>query len=183
MMNAMMHAMIRNMSVDERENMMLEMMPEMMKQAELKPLMRNSLEIMGSAMSLYTVYRFIETAAKDRELREIVAGGLKGMMSKMQQMMPEMMPMMMPVMKSVMPKMMSFMMPMMSGMMSDMARNEEDCIMLDMVDENPEMQEHMGGMMFDMCPKMAGKVMPKENSVEFVNRMEKAVLTDRGIAR
>ncbi len=176
MMNSMMNAMIRNMTNQEREKMMLQMMPEMMKKTDINILTANMLEGMGKIITLYGVYSLIATIVKDPLLKEKFSDMLKSMKNKM----PEMMPMMMPIMKELMPKIMSGMMPMMSGMVKEMTKMC-DCVMADMED-NPEMKKTMGEMMFAMCPEMAGKVIPEEKGTEFVKKMEKSVLTDRGIA-
>jgi hypothetical protein len=72
------------------------------------------------------------------------------------------------------------MMPMMSGMAKEMTEMCE-CVMTDMED-NPEMKKTMGEMMFAMCPEMAGKVISEKKRKEFVKKIEKSVLTDKGIA-
>ena len=176
MMNSMMNAMIRDMTKEEREKMMLQMMPGMMKKPDINILIANMLEEMGKIITLYGVYSLMATIIKDPLLKEKFGNMLKSMKNKM----PEMMQMMMPIMKELMPKIMSGMMPMMSGMVKEMTEMC-DCVMTDM-ENNPEMKKTMGEMMFAMCPEMAGKVIPSEKGAEFVKRMEKSVLTDRGIA-
>ncbi len=176
MINSMMNAMIRDMTIEEREKMMLQMMPEMMKKADINILTLNMLEEMGKIITLYGVYSLIATIVKDPLLKEKFGDLLKSMKNKM----PEMMPMMMPMMKELMSKIMSRMMPMMSGMVKEMTEMCE-CVLADMED-NPEMKKTMGEMMFAMCPEMAGKAIPEEKGTEFIKKMEKSVLTDRGIA-
>ena len=175
-MDKMMDSMINKMSPEEKEKMMLKMMPEMMKKADINILTANILEEMGKIISLYGVYSLIATIVKDPLLKEKFGDMLKSMKNKM----PEMMPMMMPMMKELMPKIMSGMIPMMSGMVKEMTEMCE-CVMADMED-NFEMKKTMGEMMFAMCPEMAGKVISEEKGTEFVKKMEKSVLTDRGIA-
>ena len=177
MMNSMMNAMIRGMTIEEREKMMLQMMPEMMTKANINILMANMMREMGKTITLYGVYSLIAKIVTDPVLKEKFGNMLKSMKEKM----PEMMPMMMPIMKEMMPKIMSGMMPMMSGMVKEMTEKDA-CIMADMVDDNPEMKKMMGEMMFAMCHEMAGKVIPEEKGKEFVKQMEKSVLTNRGIA-
>ena len=171
MINAKMNAMISNMSKEDREQMMLRMMPEMMTQADVNILMANMMETMGKMINFYGVYSLIDKILQDPSLKEEFGDMMKGIMEKM----PEMMPMMMPVMKELMPKMMSVMMPMMSGMMKEMTAKNE-CIMADMVDENPEMKKMMGEMMFAMCPTMAGKVIPEEKGKDFLRKLEQSVI-------
>jgi hypothetical protein len=175
MMNSMMNAMIRVMTKEERERMMLQMMPEMMKKTDLNILIANMLEDMGKIITLYGIYSLIATIVKDPLLQEKFGDILKSMKAKM----PEIMTMMMPMMKELMPKIMSGMMPMMSGMVKEMTEICE-CVMTD-IEDNPEMKKTMGEMMFAVCPDMAGKVITEENGIEFVKKMEKSVLTDRGI--
>lgn len=176
LMGNMMDSMINNMSPEEKEKMMLQMMPEMMKKADINILTANMLEEMGKIITLYGVYSLIATIVKDPLLKEKFGDMLKSMKNKM----PEMMPMMMPMMKELMPKIMSGMMPMMSGMVKEMTEMCE-CVMAD-IEDNFEMKKTMGEMMFAMCPEMAGKVISEEKGTEFVKKMEKSVLTDRGIA-
>jgi hypothetical protein len=176
MMNSMMNAMIRGMTKEEREKMMLQMMPEMMKKADINVLITNMMEEMGKMITLYSVYSLITKIVTDPSLKEKFGDMLKSMKEKM----PEMMPVMMPIMDELMPKIMSGMMPMMSGMVKEMTEKIE-CMMIDMVDDDSEMKKMMGEMMFAMCPIMAGKVIPEEKGTEFVKQMEKSVLTDRGI--
>jgi hypothetical protein len=172
----MMNAMIRGMTKEEREKMMLQMMPEMMKKADINVLMTNIMEEMGKMITLYSFYSLITKIVTDPLLKEKFGDMLKNMKEKM----PEMMPMMMPIMKELMPKIMSGMMPMMSGMVKEMTEMCE-CVMADM-ENNPEMKKMMGEMMFAMCPEMAGIVIPEEKGPVFVKKMEKSVLSDRGIA-
>ncbi len=181
MMNSMMNAMVSSMSVKDRKKMVLDMMPDMMKQADIKILMANMAETLGKEITLQSVYSLLSKILEDPDLKKEFGGMMKGMKSKM----PDMMPMMMPVMEVIMPKMMGGMMPMMGGMMpmmggmmKEMAEKEE-CVMTKMVDENSEIKEHMGNMMFAMCHKMAGKVIPDNKREEFVKRIEQSVINDR----
>ena len=91
MMNSMMNAMIRNMSVKEREEMMLQMMPEMMKKADINTLMGNMTREMSKIITLYGVYSLLANIVKDDELKDELGKIQTGMKEKM----PEMMPMMM----------------------------------------------------------------------------------------
>ena len=166
-MGNMMDSMINNMSPEEKEKMMLQMMPEMMKKADINILTANILEEMGKIISLYGVYSLIATIVKDPLLKEKFGDMLKSMKNKM----PEMMLMMMPMMKELMTKIMSGMIPMMSGMVKEMTEMCE-CVMADMED-NFEMKKTMGEMMFAMCPEMAGKIIPEEKRVRICQKNEK----------
>jgi hypothetical protein len=166
MMKKMMNTMIRNMSVEEREEMMLTMMPEMMKRVDPKIMMPKMLRTVGDMITLSKVYDFIEKLIKDKELKKILDTKLNSIKENMSGMMSNMMPMMKLMMQGVMPKMMSFMMPMMQQM-----NKNGDCIMTDMVEQNPEMMPAMGEMMFENCPKMAGKVIPAEKADDFIENV------------
>lgn len=176
MINSMMNTMIRNMTKEDREKMILQMMPGMMKKADINILMPNMLEEIGKIIKLYSVYNLIATAATDPLLKEKFGDMLKSMKDSMHKMMP----MMMPMMKGLMPKMMSGMMPMMAGMAKEMSEMCE-CVMADM-EGNSEVKKTMGEMMFEICPDVAGKVIAEEKGIDFVKKMEKSVLTDRGMA-
>ncbi|MCH8234045.1 MAG: hypothetical protein IIB82_15570 [Bacteroidetes bacterium] len=167
-MDKMMDSMINKMSPEEKEKMMLQMMPEMMKKADINILTANILEEMGKIITLYGVYSLIATIVKDPLLKEKFGDMLKSMKNKMTEMMTEMMPMMMPMMKELMPKIMSGMIPMMSGMVKEMTEMCE-CVMADMED-NFEMKKTMGEMMFAMCPEMAGKIIPEEKRVRICQK-------------
>lgn len=174
----MMNAMIRNMSVEEREEMMLQMMPEMMKRVDVKIMLPNTLKTLGKMISLYGVYELISKLLNEKELIRKLSDKLKELKEKMPDMMQKMMPMMKPFMKKFMPKMMGNMMPMMSGMMKEMNK-DGDCMMIDMIDEKPEMKERMSEMMFENCPRMAGKVIPEEKGEEFIEKMKETVLINK----
>lgn len=173
----MMKTMIKQMSVEEREEMMLQMMPEMMKKVDFKIMMPNMLETIGKMITLYSVYDAISRLFKDKELTELLKQKLNklkdGLMSKM----PDMMGMMIPLRQNFMPKMMGFMMPMMKGMRREMKKTGK-CMMTDMVENDEDMKTHMGEMMFDMCPQMAGKIIPKEKGAEFIEKMTEAVFNE-----
>jgi hypothetical protein len=137
------------MSIEDREEMMMEMMPEMMKRADLEILTPNMLKQLGGMVSLTNVYDLVYKIVKDEELKNSLAGVLKKMKDKM----PAMMSMMMPVMINFMPKMMSFMMPMMSEMMS-LCKSDS------MMKKSPEMAETMAEGMQNMCPNCVEVVYP-----------------------
>ena len=155
MMNSMMNSMIKGMSIVEREEMMLKMMPEMMKKADLKIMIPNMLKKVGEMITLYNVYDLINKIVRDAELKEGLADKFKNMKDKMPAMMSKMMPVMMSMMKNFMPKMMSFMMPMMSEMMS-LCKSDGGSMMK----ESPEMKEIMAECMQNMCPNCVEVVYP-----------------------
>lgn len=151
MMNNMMNSMIRSMSVEDREEIMMKMMPEMMKTVDVKILTLNMLKQWGGMITLYNVYDFVFKIVKDEELKNNLAEKFKNMKDKM----PAMMSMMMPMKKNFMPKMMSFMMPMMSEMMSLCKPDGGD-----MMKGHPEIKEKMAECMQDMCPNCVEYMYP-----------------------
>ena len=173
MMDSMMKGMIKAMPVEEREELMLKLMPDMMKQVEMVPMMKNMKKELTGRISLLSIIEFVQTLAKDEALK----GRLKETLGDFKKMMPAMMemmhPMMMPMMSSFMPKMMSFMPTMMPNMKEMMPQMMEET-MIPMIKEKPEMKAHMLGMMQTMFPHCAANMFPlieKDDRVEFVQRL------------
>lgn len=175
LMDNMMGAMIRNMSVKEKEEMMLTMMPEMMKKVDPKIMMPNMLKEVGQMITIYGVYEFISKLLKEDELKKALGKKLGALKEKMPAMMSMMRPMIIDKMKGFMPKMMSTMKPMMEGMM------KEGCFMKEIVKDKPEMKQNMGNMMSKMCPDIAGEVIPDEKRKQFVKDIYNNVITNNGI--
>lgn len=146
-----MNSMIRSMPIEDREEMMMKMMPEMMKKADLKIMTPNMLKRLGEMVTLVNVYDLVRKIVEDEELKNSLAVKLKNMKDKM----PAMMSMMMPMMINFMPKMMSFMMPMMSEMMS-LCKSDGGSMMK----KSPEMKETMAECMQNMCPNCVEVVYP-----------------------
>ena len=172
MMKKMMNAMIEGMPVEEREDLMLKMMPLMMKKVDPKICATNMAVTIGSQISLYALVDFIIKAVND----DVLKGELKDKFSGIKDKMPEMMSMMMPFMQKfmagMMPKMMSFMMPMMMEMMS--GKGMDGCSMKDKMLENPEMKEKMSMCMRNMCPSCTETMypaIPEEERKEFALQM------------
>jgi hypothetical protein len=172
MMNAMMQAMIRNMTPEEREAMMLEMMPEMMKKADLNTLLGNMTAKMGKIITLYGVYSLIRNLLSDPDLKAEIAAGLE----QLHENMAEMMPMMVPVMQEIMPAVMAGMLPLMAGVMREMAAKQE-CLVADAVKDDPKLKTMMGEMFFNMAPHMAKAVIPNDKGQMFIDKVEVAVGT------
>ncbi len=150
-MNNMMNSMIRSLSIEDRQEMMLEMMPKMMKRADLKILTPNMLRQLGGMVTLTNVYDLVYQIVTDEELKNSIVVKLKSMKDKM----PALMSMMMPMMINFMPKMMSFMMPMMSEMMSFCKSDGGS-----MMNKSPKMKETMAECMQNMCPNCVEVVYP-----------------------
>lgn len=168
MMDTMMESMVKTMSIKKKEEMMLRLMPEMMKKADVNTLTANVLKELGTLITLYGVYRFISLTAENPVLKE----ELKAALNKMKNSMPEMMSSMMPLMREVMPQIMPVMMPMMFDMMKEMSEKEmKKC--KERANENPEMKKKMCEMMFSICPEMAGPVVPAEKEQDKNEQKEK----------
>jgi hypothetical protein len=168
MMQWMMAKMIRSMSVEEKQAMMLRMMPEMMKEIDLNRLVLNMMQEVGQLLTLYSLYKFVTKAGQAPVLTQALSKAHESMMENM----PQMAPMMMPIMQGVMSKMMPQMIPMMSGMLTEMDRKDR-CIMIDALDHVPGMKSQMGEIMFTMAPRVAVEVIPKDKRKAFIGKLEK----------
>lgn len=151
-----MKSMIKNMSIEEREAMMLKMMPEMMKQADLKILFPNMLTTVGKSISLFGVYDCIIRILNNKKISTAVSDKVKELFSSMPTIMSNMMPLVGDMMKGFMPKMMPFMMPMMSEMMT--SRKGEMTVMMESC--KPEMKKQMAGCMQKMMPHCVDQIFP-----------------------
>jgi hypothetical protein len=169
MMDAMMNGMIKALPPDEREELMLKMMPDMMKGIDIARIMPDLLREVGQQPTLFSVYVFLSKALKDEELKGILKEALK----KMKEKMPEMMNMMQPLMEEkVMPAMMEFMSPMMP-MMKDMMPAMLEKSMIPKLKEKPEIKENMLGMMqtmFSHCSVNMVPLMDKEDRIDFIKK-------------
>ena len=135
LMDRMMGRMINNMSVEEKEEMMLQMMPTMMEGIDINKMMPDMMSKMGRLITITGIVVFISKALKDAELKEELGELLNDLSKKMPElaeMMHDMMPIMMSLMSetgimdgmmNTMGKMMPVMMPMMREMMPIMMNN------------------------------------------------------------
>ncbi len=159
MMDAMMNGMIKAFPPDEREELMLKMMPEMMKGIDIKKLMPDMLKEMGQLTTLFSIYSFLSKAVKDEELKEIIKEALKKMRDKMPEMMKMMHPLMQPLMQPLMEE------KMMPAMMEKS--------MIPKLKEKPDMKENMLGMMqtmFSHCSVNMVPLIEKEDRVDFIKK-------------
>lgn len=151
-----MKSMIKNMSVEEREAIMLNMMPQMMKRTDLKIMTPNMLKVLGENISLYGMYDLITKILKDENINSSIKTKAQELLNSMPSKMSGLMPVMFGFMKGFMPKMMSFMMPMMPEMMSTCQSN-----MPEMMDSCPaELKEQMAGCMKQMMPHCVDHILP-----------------------
>ncbi len=177
MMDAMMNGMIKAFPPDEREELMLKMMPEMMKGIDIKKLMPDMMKEMGQLTSLFSIYVFLSKALKDEELKGILKEALIKMRDKMPEMMKMMHPLMQPLMQplmeeKMMPAMMEFMSPMMP-MMKDMMPAMMEKSMIPKLKEKPDMKENMLGMMqtmFSHCSVNMVPLIEKEDRIDFIKK-------------
>ncbi len=173
MMDTMMNGMIKAFPPEEREEIMLKMMPEMMKGIDIKRLMPDMLKEMGQLITLFSVYVFLSKAIKDEELKGILKEALNKMKEKMPEMMKTMQPLMQPLMEEkMMPAMMEFMSPMMP-IMKDMMPAMMETSMIPKLKEKPDMKENMLGMMqtmFSHCSVNMVPLIDKDARIDFIKK-------------
>lgn len=174
MMDAMMNSMIKALPPDKREELMLKMMPEMMKGIDITRVMPDMLKEVGQLTTLFSVYVFLSKALKDEELKGILKEGLKKMKEKMPEMMKMMQPLMQPLMEEkIMPAMLEFMSPMMP-MMKDMMPAMLEKSMIPKLKEKPEIEENMLAMMqtmFSHCSINMVPLIEKEDRIDFIKKL------------
>jgi hypothetical protein len=156
-MGNMMKTMINDMSLKEKEKMILVMMPEMMKKSDPHVMLPKMLEEVGSKASLYNVFCFISSFFKREKLKKTLGDRLNTITDENNDMIVLMRPMMIEMMKGMMPKMMKIMKPLiMEGMMKKIVK------------EKPEMKTHMQEIMLKVCPDMAAEIIPNHKQKQFV---------------
>ena len=90
LMDRMMDSMIKNMSVEQKEEMMLKMMPTMMEGIDINKMMPDMMTAMGSLTTVTGIVVFISKALNDDELKEELGELLHVLREKMSEL-PEMM--------------------------------------------------------------------------------------------
>mgnify|MGYP003564646381 CR=1 FL=1 len=169
----MMKDMIRALPVAERETLLLDMMPEMMKQVNLAEMIPNMLKQLGALINLLSLYEFLRVLIDDDEASQQLKDILAEQKDKTPAMMEMMHPMMTVVMSSFMPKMMGFMVTMMPNMSTIMPRVMEDG-MIPMIKENTEIKAHMLEMMQTMFPHCATSLFPlieTDDRIAFIKKL------------
>ncbi len=182
LMDRMMDRMIVNMSVAEKENLMMEMMPAMMDGVDIKTVTPIMLKEVGSAITLTGIYTFLHKALNDEELKrefgEIVES-LKDKVPELTEMMQDMMPTMMSVitetgimdgLMGLMEKVMPVMMPMMREMMPIMMNERMPKLMA----QHKNVNQLMPDMMIDIMPECIEMITPeieKEKRAAFLSRL------------
>ncbi len=191
LMDRMMNRMIVNMSVVEKENLMMEMMPAMMEGVDIKTVTPIMLKEVGSIITLSGIYNILHKALNDEELKrefaEIV-DSLKEKLPELVEMMQDMMPTMMSVMTEtgimdammgLMEKVMPVMMPMMREMMPIMMNERMPKLMA----QHKNVNELMPDMMIDIMPECIEMIAPEIEQgkrAAFLSRLaEKMELAER----
>ena len=183
MMNKMMERMIKNMSVAEKEAMMIKMMPAMMADMDIGKMMPGMMAAVGSAITPTSLVSFLSKALKEKEFKEFLGGlpeHLPALGKKMQ--------IMMSAMKGVMPVMMSGMMnfmgnhlmPVMMPMMHEMMPVMMKETMPEIMKQNETMKHMIPGMMTDIMPECVEHLVPmfeQEKKDQFLSRLSSAIGT------
>ena len=186
LMDAMMERMINSMTVEERAEMMLEMMPSMMEGIEIDKVMPDMMNAMGRFITLTGIAIFIGKATNDDELKEELTElltVLKEKMPELAQMMQDMMPVMgslmldvgvMDGMMDLMGKMMPVMVPMMGEMMPIMMKDR----MPELMAEHENVRQMMPAMMMEIMPDCIDAMLPTvgpEGRTAFLSHLAEAM--------
>lgn len=181
-MDKMMDRMIINMSVEEKEEMMLKMMPTMMEDIDINKMMPDTMTAMGRLITITGIVVFISKASNDDELKEELGellNNLREKMPELQEMMRDMMPIMMSLMSvtglmdgmmNMMGKMMPVMMPMMREMMPIMMKEK----MPELMAKHENVREMCPEMMMDVIPDCIDTMLPivaQEKRAAFLSRL------------
>jgi len=163
LMDRMMDRMIRNLSVQEKEEIMLKMMPLMMKDVDMLKMMPGMMSSMGRFLNITGIVTFIRQVLKDDELKgqlEKLVDHLPLLSRKMQSMMADMRPAMNILMSGMIDfmagKVMPVMMPMMSEMMPVMMKEKMPEVMI----RNETVKEFMSRMMMEVMPHCVQTLSP-----------------------
>lgn len=184
LMDKMMERMVKNMTIEEKEDMMLKMMPMMMERIDIERLMPEMMTAGGSLITVTGIVTFFSKALNDEELKEMVsemmdsfpampamAEKMQPMMSMMMSAMPDMMFGMMDFMGE---KMMPMMMPMMLEMMPVMMHDK----MPEIMERNKTMREMMPVMMMEVMPNCVvsmAHLIEEEKRGEFISDLNSAI--------
>ena len=178
LMDRMMDRMITNMSVEEKEKMMLKMRPMMMEDLDINKMMPDMMVRMGRLITPTGVGVFISKAANDDEFKEELGeslNGLKERLPELAEMMRDMMAVMMSLMSAtgLMNRMMNTMgslMPVMMPMMRIMMNEKMPQFMA----ENENVRQLMPEMMMEVMPECIDMMLPTvapEDRAAFLSRL------------
>ena len=181
-MDKMMERMIKNTSVEEKEAMMLKMMPSMMEGIDISKMMPDMMTAMGKLITITGIVVFISKAFNDEELKEELGellNDLREKMPELTEMMQDMMPIMMSLMSEIglmdgmmntMGNIMPVMMPMMREMMPIMM-NEK---MPEVMAEHENVRQMMPEMMIEIMPHCVDTMLPtvaQEERTAFLSQL------------
>lgn len=157
MMDKMMEGMVNRMSIEEKQEMMLKMMPMMMKDVNMAETMLKMVPVMLDEISLLDLLKVL------KKLFPVLLKGVNSVAELMvkwdelipaiMKKMPKMMNKMMPFMEIVMPAVMSRMMPV-------MMKNEEHMKQMETMPEKMLGRMLQKEEMKDIMPKMMARMMP-----------------------
>jgi hypothetical protein len=182
LMDRMMDRMIINMSVAEKEDLMMQMMPIMMAGVDITTLMPVMLKEVGTVITLTGIYTLLHKALNDEELKQEfgeIVDSLKEKMPELAEMMQDMMPVMMSMMTetgmmdgmmNVMGNLMPVMMPMMREMMPVMMNERMPKIMA----QHKNVNELIPDMMIDIMPDCLEMIAPEieqDKRAAFLSRL------------
>ncbi len=182
LMDRMMDRMIINLSVTEKEELMMQLMPIMMEGVEIRSVFPIMLKELGSDITLGGIYNLLETALSDDELKQEfgeVVETLKEKLPDLSELMVDVMPTMMSVMADsgimdgmlgLMERLMPLMMPMMREMMPTMMNERMPKLMA----QHENVNELMPAMMIDIMPECLEMITPeieREKRAAFLSRM------------
>lgn len=189
LMDRMMDRMIVNLSVSQKEELMLQMMPAMMEGVEISSLIPGMLKEVGSAVTLTGIYNLLQTSLKDDELRQELAALIEGLTARIPGLtasMKDMMPLATSVMADtgildgmlrLMERAMPLMMPMMRELMPVMMNERMPRLMA----QHQNVNELMPAMMVDIMPECIEMISPQiekgEREAFFSRLTEKIELT------
>jgi hypothetical protein len=159
MIGNMMKGMIKALPKEEREALVLKIMPDMMKQVDMGKMMPNMMKELAGLITMWSLYELLWILLKDAEAKGLFKCALGNLKDKVPAIVEMNHAMMMTMAPAIMPKMMVFVHIMMPNMKEIMPRMMEGT-MLPMIKENPEIKEHMLGVMQTMFPHCAMNMFP-----------------------
>ena len=186
LMDRMMDRMIGNMSVQEKEEMMLKMMPLMMKDVDMLKMLPGMMSSMGRFLNVTSIVTFIRQVLQDDELArqlEKLMDHLPQLSRKMQSMMADMRPAISALMSGMMDfmavKVMPVMIPMMSEMMPVMMKEKMPEVMV----RDETVKKFMSGMMMEImphCVQTLSPMMESEDQDVFLDHLTESIAKAEG---
>ena len=175
----MMDSIVGGMSIEKKQEMMLQMMPMMMEDVNMAETMVKMVPVMADQISLLDVFTVL------KKLFPRILTGVNSMaelinrrdkiFAKLVRKMPELMEMMMPMIELMMPKFMARVLP--SMMTEQNIQSMEDCTkrMAPKMMKNADLREIMSEMMSRMMPHWLENLLPhltEEKRAAFVDSLK-----------